>query len=738
MPEFRPLLQLGSLDGRTGFRLDGEAAGDESGGAVAAAGDVNGDGFADVIIGAEFANPGGAYEGASYVVFGKQTGFASGLALSSLNGSNGFQISGEGASDFAGARVASAGDVNGDAFADVIVGAPFAALDDAGAAYVVFGTAGRFPSNLQLSSLDGRNGFKLMGAGPGDESGSAVASAGDVNGDGFADLIVGAGKADANGKNSGATYVVFGHASGFPPKLPLSSLDGRHGFRIAGEAAFDASGGAAASAGDVNGDGFSDVIIGARAASPNGLYSGAAYVVFGKAAGFPAELQLGHLDGGNGFKISGAAAYDYCGVSVASAGDINGDGFSDLVIGAYRADANGYNSGASYVVFGRAGGFAANLEMSRLNGTNGFQIMGGREGDASGQQVAPAGDVNGDGFADLAIAAPLADPNGNGSGASYVVFGKAAGFPASLQVSSLNGGNGFRIAGEAAFDASGGAAASAGDVNGDGYADVVIGARDASPNGLYSGAAYVVFGKAAGFPAKLRLAGLDGSTGFTLAGEDRRDFAGTSVAPAGDVDGDGFADVVIGARGVDPNGSYSGASYVVFGHRAINAVNRLGTPRADTINGGRGDDTIRGLGGDDRLIAWEGNDWVSGGNGRDRLNGRSGNDRLFGGASPDVLIGGSGHDVFDFNAVTDSGASEDTRDIIRDFTHLEDRIDLSGLGHLVFIGAAPFTCPGQVRVVQQGPNAIVEVNLYGDAAPEMTIALQDVAAASLSAQDFIL
>ena len=197
----------------------------------------------------------------------------------------------------------------------------------------------------------------------------------------------------------------------FPANLNLSTLNGANGFKLSGVAAGDYSGGLVASAGDVNGDGFADLIIGARWADPHGSKSGASYVVFGKASGFGANLNLSSLNGANGFKISGVAAADYSG-RVASAGDFNGDGFADLIIGAEGADPHGSNSGASYVVFGKASGFGANLDLSALNGTNGFKLSGVAAVDQSGISVASAGDVNGDGFADLIIGADTADPHG--------------------------------------------------------------------------------------------------------------------------------------------------------------------------------------------------------------------------------------------------------------------------------------------------------------------------------------
>jgi FG-GAP repeat protein len=136
-------------------------------------------------------------------------------------------------------------------------------------------------------------------------------------------------------------------------------------------------GSSVASAGDVNGDGFDDVIVGAPFADPHGSNSGASYVVFGKVAGFAANINLSSLDGNNGFKLSGEAVNDYSGRSVASAGGVNGDGFDDLIIDAPYADQYGYNSGASYLVFGKASGFAANIDLSSLDGSNGFKPSGG-------------------------------------------------------------------------------------------------------------------------------------------------------------------------------------------------------------------------------------------------------------------------------------------------------------------------------------------------------------------------
>ena len=790
-----------SLDGTIGFRLDGVVAGDGSGRAVSGAGDVDGDGVDDLIIGAYGADPNAvSYAGSSYVLFGRTSGFASVVNLSTLDGTTGFRLDGVATLDFSGRAVSGAGDVNGDGFHDVILGAYPADPNgnQSGSSYVVFGRSGGFASAVELSSLDGATGFRLDGVAASDRSGRSVGGGADVNGDGFDDLLVGAYGADPNGLSSGSTYVVYGRSGGFASTIELSTLDGTTGFRLDGVAASDLSGWSVSGAGDVNGDGVEEVIIGARGADPNGSLSGSSYVLFGSSNGFASAVDLSSLNGTTGFRLDGLASSDFSGDAVSGAGDVNGDGLDDLLVGAFAADPNGnLTSGATYVLFGRTSAFAATIDLSSLNGTTGFQIDGVAAGDQSGQAVNRAGDVNGDGFDDLIVGAPYADPNGSESGTSYVVFGgnftggaetqvggggsqtlnatlgagldvliggrgddtlvsdggpdvlrggegddvlaipdgdfsgarrlvggtgtdtlrlDGAGVTldlpniadnrlidieqidiagsgenrlfvsrgdvlrlsgtsntltvrgdvddrvvvqstawaaqgvvnidginynqftngaatlnveadvnttlAVIELSLLNGMNGVRFEGASSADRSGHSVSGAGDFNADGFDDFLIGAYAADPNGNSSGSAYLVFGRSAGFSAAVDLSTLDGTTGFRMDGVAADDFAGDWVSRGGDVNGDGFGDLIIGAYQTDPNGNDSGSTYVLFGRTggfssiiSLSSLDgttgfRLDGVAADDLSGRRLSDAgdVNGDGFDDLVVGAEQSD----------------------------------------------------------------------------------------------------------------------------------
>jgi hypothetical protein len=500
--------ELKYLNGTNGVQINGLDLNDYSGSSVSSAGDLNGDGIDDLIIGAPSADPNGnSGAGESYVVFGTtdwSSWWSGGSALTADNAV--FQLYGYESSAYSGSSVSSAGDVNADGIDDIIIGAYQADVRGSGdgESYLVFGSVdwgGNFPhDSLKLVELDGTNGVQINGIYVGDFSGSSVSSAGDVNGDGIDDIIIGAPTADPNG-NSGAgeSYVVFGATNWTSQYVELSALDGTNGFQINGIDADDDSGSSVSSAGDVNGDGIDDIIIGAPGADPNGNSgAGESYVVFGATDWTSQFVELSALDGTNGFQINGIDRNDISGFSVSSAGDVNGDGIDDIIIGAIGADPNGNSrAGESYVVFGATNWTSQYIELSALDGTNGFQINGIDAYDDSGISVSSAGDVNGDSVDDIIIGAPGADPNGNFDvGESYVIFGMETWSAASFDLSELNGTNGFQINGIDAYDRSGISVSSAGDVNGDGIDDIIIGAAEAeADHNSRAGESYVVFGR---------------------------------------------------------------------------------------------------------------------------------------------------------------------------------------------------------------------------------------------------
>ncbi len=514
------------------------------------------------------------------------------IDLSALDGTNGFTINGAPSDSFSGHSVASIGDLNGDGFSDIVIGAPGTGQNGYGSrAYVVFGKPSGFASEFALSSLDGTNGFEIDGD-PDSWFGLSVASAGDVNGDRVPDLIIGALGSSPHGAQSGTSYVFYGQRSGFNPS-------NFHGLKIYGGSSYDQAGRSVSSAGDLNGDGFDDLIVTATVVGPAGPRTHVAYVVFGSAAG--GVVDLSSLDGANGFNIV-SPPYGDVGPQVAAAGDVNGDGISDIVL---------VSSFQAYVVFGTTAGLPAVLDVSSINGANGFRLASGY----GVTSVASAGDVNGDGLNDLLV--------GTWANYSYVVFGAQQGFSRTVDFDALNASEGFRLTGVRNPGTSGTWLASAGDLNGDGFDDIVIGAASSDGAQPYdkTGVTYVVFGRASG-PTDVNLLTLDGTDGYTLAGVSARSYSGYAVASAGDFNGDGLDDLIIGAPTANP--SSSGETYVVLSTLPDAAVSLIGTSASQKLVGGDLDDQLMGLGGDDHLYGHGGDDYLEGGDGADTIEGGSG------------------------------------------------------------------------------------------------------------------
>lgn len=496
---FEPEIFWIDLDGRDGITIVGEFEFDQTGSSVSAAGDINGDGVDDLIIGARYASPVGSLSGRSYVIFGSASGLPGSIELNALNGTNGFSLNGEDSFDLAGESVSGAGDFNHDGRNDLIIGAPELVISrggfDAGRSYIVFGSSSAFANPFNLSNLNGLNGNRINGESAADFSGTSVSFAGDINNDGIDDVIIGAPAFNANGFDSGRSYVVFGSASGINDPFALSTLSGSNGFTLDGESGNDRSGFSVSRAGDINGDGIDDLIIGAPDAESNSTSrTGKSYVVFGSSSAFPNPLQLRNLNSLNGFAINGESENDLSGFSVSHAGDFNADGIDDLIIGAVNANPNGNsNAGKSYVVFGSDSGLASPLNLDTINGLNGIVLNGESSGDYSGRAVSHAGDINGDGIDDLIIGAPGVDYDTKyDTGRSYIVFGSASGLPNPFNLSSLDGQNGFVLSGVFESERSGHSVSGAGDINGDGIDDLIVGAPGLSNQ---TGLSYVLFGR---------------------------------------------------------------------------------------------------------------------------------------------------------------------------------------------------------------------------------------------------
>ena len=396
----------------------------------------------------------------------------------------------------------------------------------------------------------------ITGESADDDFGWRATPAGDVNGDGIPDVIVGAPSNDAVAGFAGRAYLFYGPLAGNINAADADAI-------ISAEAFGDNLGFSVASAGDVNKDGFDDVLIGARSNDTQGIQSGRVYIFNGPLSGSLAATDADAI-------ISGAE-FEEVGRAVAPVGDLNGDGFDDIVLG--TGIAGGSFEGRVFVFNGPISGDRTAASADAI-------ITGSLFNEALGTSVARAGDMNGDGIDDLILGAPRFPLNGADTGRAYIFYGPVAGTMIDTQADAI-------IFGENLNDDFGVSVDGAGDVNGDGIDDVIVGADQLFNEG--TGKAYVFYGPLAG---DIQAANADA----IMVGEVAQDIFGTSVAGVGDFNGDGFADVIVGAWDNGGGGGRSGRAYTFFG------------PLAGTIAAGDADFIVTGAASDQLGLSVAGGD----------------------------------------------------------------------------------------------------------------------------------
>ncbi|MBK6772320.1 MAG: FG-GAP repeat protein [Ignavibacteria bacterium] len=410
-----------------------------------------------------------------------------------INNSVDVILTGGAVNNYFGSSVSCAGDVNSDGYDDVIVGA-YGYNSYTGRSYIYFGGA----------SMNSVADVTMTGESTGHNFGSSVSGAGDVNNDGFSDVIVGA---YGSNTNTGKAYVYFGGVS----------MNNIADVTFTGETSQSNFGSSVSGAGDVNGDGYHDVIIGA-----NGYNSdiGKAYIYFGGAS----------MNNISDVSMFGSAITDFFGASVSTAGDVNDDGYSDVIIGSY-----GYSSftGRTYIFYGGA----------IMNSLPDVTMTGEAANSAFGYSVSEAGDVNGDGFADAYVGAY---GYSSSKGRAYLFYGGT----------SMNNTVDIYMTGDTTLNLFGYSVSGGGDVNGDGFADMISGAYGNNSN---KGRAYVYTNTRTGVDIP----------DLIFKGEAAADAFGVAVSDAGDVNHDGYNDVIVGARWANAN---NGRAYIYYGSMFMDNV----------------------------------------------------------------------------------------------------------------------------------------------------------------------
>jgi hypothetical protein len=494
---------------------------------------------ADVVIGCYGCDN---FAGRAYVLYGPLLIPGGILSIKKLKSSEGFHIRGAAdtfsSGDGAGMSVSSAGDMNGDGFSDLLVAAGWA-RGAMGIVYVIYGSSAVF-ENIQLSQLTWSQGFGIYGINTGDTLGVSVAGAGDVNADGYDDIVIGC----PNGfVGAGAAYVIYG--SSWLGTIHVASMTSLQGFAIVGPTSLSTAGQSVAGGYDLNRDGYSDVVVGAPYAETGNL-TGAAYVVYGGPTR-TGDLYLSAITYINTLYVNEESR-----MSVAFIGNVGGGATHvSLLVGSSGAE---NKRGHTYLLFGNDYAFRYLNDLTNLKASEGITVTGANEGDESGHSVSSAGDVNADGYDDFLIGAPAA-------GTAYVIFGGEV--LANIDLSALSSLRGFAITGPSnSLLAT--TVSDAGDVNGDGYDDFVVGAPSSSDDGS---AAYIVFGG----PSLSSVSVSNSVSSRMVKVYGNRGRIGNSVGNAGDVNGDGYSDVIFGIPR-DSKGNV-GTAVIVFGKASMTDVN---------------------------------------------------------------------------------------------------------------------------------------------------------------------
>ncbi len=473
----------------------GEAEHDLSGRSLSRAGDVNGDGLDDILIGASVNDEGGENAGQAYLILGRTTGWKRDTDLSLSDAS----FLGETEGDLLGKSVSGVGDINGDGYDDILIAAE--AHDEEWPdwihGYLFFGRSTGWRADMNMS---------LANASFTDCSDNAISGAGDVNGDGYDDILIGSERYES--------YLVQGRSTGWSKNMDLSSLNGS----IPLPSGESVSGG-----GDVNGDGYDDILLGSDGYNDDRRYNvGRTLLILGRGNGWNKDMDLSP-----DASFIGEANRDYSGSSVSIAGDVNGDGYDDILIGARLNDEEKGSAGQTYLILGRANGWRLGMDLSLSDAS----FLGEHSGDWSGYPVSGAGDLNSDGYDDLIIGARFNDEGGYRAGQTYIILGRVSGWIMDMRLACAD----VSFIGEAASDHSGYDISGAGDVNGDGFDDILIGAGYNDEGGLEAGQTYLISGY--GFPEPREWNDPD-RDGW----DDNRDLFPNDPTEWNDTDNDGWGD----------------------------------------------------------------------------------------------------------------------------------------------------------------------------------------------------